>query len=172
MAQGHGRLRLALVGACVASLGLAGCNTVSGTSAPTVNGDVPIATVSDVPAGSNEDFIINVGRRVYFSENSAELSPVAKATLDKQAAWLGANGSYRIKIEGFADEKGSAAFNKELGSRRAEAISAYLVSKGVEASRMKTKSFGNERLVKKCDDVSCWSQNRRGVTVLQTDVDS
>jgi peptidoglycan-associated lipoprotein len=156
----------------LAALALGGCNAVSMTTAPSVNGDVPIATLSDAPPGSNEDFIINVGRRVYFAENSAELSATAKATLDKQASWLNSYGSFKVKIEGFADEKGSAAFNQELGLRRAQAIAAYLESKGVSVARVRTKSFGNERLVKKCDDISCWSQNRRGITVLDTEVES
>jgi peptidoglycan-associated lipoprotein len=151
---------------------LAGCNAVSMTTAPSVNGDIPIATLSDAPPGSNEDFVINVGRRVYFAENSAELNGTAKATLDKQASWLNSYGSFKVKIEGFADEKGSAAFNKDLGLRRAQAIATYLESKGVSVARIRTKSFGNERLVKKCDDISCWSQNRRGITVLDTEVDS
>ena len=75
----------------------------------------------DLPPGSNEDFIVNVGRRIYFTENSAELTDTAKVTLNSQAQWLAKYPSYKIKIEGFADEKGSAEFNKSLGLKRAEA---------------------------------------------------
>jgi peptidoglycan-associated lipoprotein len=51
-------------------------------------------------------------------------------------------------------------------------MAAYLETKGVPAERIRTKSFGNDRLVKKCEDISCWSQNRRGVTVLDTETDT
>jgi peptidoglycan-associated lipoprotein len=127
-----------------------------------------------VPPGSNEDFIVNVGRRVYFTENSAALDDTAKTTLDNQAAWLSTYTAYRIKVEGFADEKGSAQFNMQLGAKRADAVASYLAAKGIPATRLKAKSFGNEakRKVKSCDDLSCWSQNRRAVTVLVTDVET
>ena len=80
----------------------------------------------------------------------------------------------RPVVEGFADEKGTPQYNMELGQKRAEAVRAYLAAKGVPPARMKAKSFGNspERKVKSCDDISCWSQNRRAVTVLVTDVET
>lgn len=169
-------LRLGPMGGVAALLGLGlalgGCQTTTVASAPTVNGDTSIATTMNAPPGSNDDFVINVGRRVYFTENSAELNATAKVTLDKQAAWLAAYPAYKVKIEGFADEKGGAEFNKALGLRRANSMAAYLEAKGVPAERVRTKSFGNDRLVKKCEDISCWSQNRRGVTVLDTETDT
>ena len=156
------------------ALSLGGCQTMGGpvASAPTVNGDASIATALNAPAGSNEDFVINVGRRVFFSENSSELNATAKVTLDKQATWLASYPDYRIKIEGFADEKGTPEFNRELGMKRAESMAAYLRSKGIVATRIKTKTFGNERFVNKCADISCWSQNRRGITVLVSETET
>ncbi|MBV9220663.1 MAG: OmpA family protein [Methylobacteriaceae bacterium] len=156
---------------------LGGCNTTSSNgpvASAAANGDAAIATAIDAPPGSNEDFIVNVGRRVYFTESSAELNDTAKVTLDKQAAWLTSYPAYKIKIEGFADDPGSPDANKALGLRRAQAMQAYLAAKGVSPARMRVKSFGNDqvRLVKKCADISCWSQNRRGVTVLDTEVGS
>jgi peptidoglycan-associated lipoprotein len=158
------------VGAVALAALLSGCNPMP--NPPAAMGDT-IATI-DSPPGSNEDFIINVGRRIYFNDNSAELTDTAKVTLDKQAQWLTTYGGYRIKIEGFADEKGSSEFNKTLGLRRADATQAYLVSRGINPARIRIKSFGNmaDRLVKKCDDISCHSQNRRAVTVLDTEVGS
>jgi peptidoglycan-associated lipoprotein len=128
----------------------------------------------NVPAGSNEDFIVNVGRRVFFAENSAALDDTAKTTLDNQAEWLSTYPAYKVKVEGFSDEKGSAQFNMQLGQKRAEAVVTYLTSKGIPAARLKAKSFGNapNRKVKACDDISCWSQNRRAVTVLVTDFET
>ena len=155
------------------ALGLAGCASEVAPPKSSAN-DAPVGAGINVPAGSNEDFIVNVGRRVYFTENSAALDDTAKTTLDNQANWLSTYTSYRIKIEGFADEKGSTQFNTQLGAKRADAVMAYLVSKGIPAARLKAKSFGNDpkRKVKACDDISCWSQNRRAVTVLVTDVET
>jgi peptidoglycan-associated lipoprotein len=136
--------------------------------------DAPAGAGLNVPAGSNEDFIVNVGRRVFFAENSAALDDTAKTTLDNQAEWLSTYPAYKVKVEGFSDEKGSAQFNMQLGQKRAEAVVTYLTSKGIPAARLKAKSFGNapNRKVKACDDISCWSQNRRAVTVLVTDVET
>ena len=116
--------------------------------------------------GSAQDFVVSVGDRVFFETDSTDLTSTATATLDKQAQWLAQYGSYAILIEGHADERGTREYNFALGSRRAQAVSDYLGGKGVSASRLKTVSFGKERPVAVCDDISCWSQNRRAVTTL------
>ena len=116
--------------------------------------------------GSQQDFVVNVGDRVFFETDSSELTPQARATLDKQAQWLGNYKQYSFTIEGHADERGTREYNIALGARRAETVRQYLVSRGVAASRMRTISYGKERPVAVCDDISCWSQNRRAVTVL------
>jgi peptidoglycan-associated lipoprotein len=116
--------------------------------------------------GSYQDFASNVGDRVFFETDSTELTTTAQATLDKQAAWLNQYGRYTFTIEGHADERGTREYNFALGARRAESTKNYLVAKGVSASRMKTISYGKERPVAVCNDISCWSQNRRAVTVL------
>ena len=69
-------------------------------------------------------------------------------------------------IEGHADERGAREYNIALGARRAETVREYLVSRGVSGQRMRTISYGKERPVALCNDISCWSQNRRAVTVL------
>lgn len=170
------KLEIATVKQAIAlamALALAACASDLAPPKSTAN-DQPAGAGLNVPTGSNEDFIVNVGRRVFFAENSAALDDTAKATLDNQAAWLSTYPAYRVKVEGFADEKGSAQFNMQLGEKRAEAVVAYLASKGIPAARLKAKSFGNAvtRKVKACDDISCWSQNRRAVTVLVTDVET
>ena len=116
--------------------------------------------------GSPQDFAVNVGDRVFFDSDSSELSPTAQATLDKQARWLQQYTRYSFVVEGHADERGTREYNFALGARRAEATKDYLVAKGIPASRMRTISYGKERPVATCDDISCWSQNRRAVTVL------
>jgi peptidoglycan-associated lipoprotein len=116
--------------------------------------------------GSAQDFVVNVGDRVFFETDSTELTPQARATLDKQAQWLNQYSRYAFTIEGHADERGTREYNIALGARRAQTVQAYLVSRGVMAQRMHTISYGKERPVAVCNDISCWSQNRRAVTVL------
>ncbi|MBL8593859.1 MAG: peptidoglycan-associated lipoprotein [Kaistia sp. SCN 65-12] len=117
--------------------------------------------------GSQQEFLVSVGDRVFFETDSSSLTPTAMATLDKQAAWLNQYRNYRILIEGHADERGTREYNIALGARRGSIVVNYLVSKGVDQRRITTKSFGKERPVAICNDISCWSQNRRAVTVVQ-----
>ncbi len=123
------------------------------------------AVASGAP-GSLQDFTANVGDRVFFDSDSSELSPTSQATLQKQSAWLNQYQRYSFTIEGHADERGTREYNFALGARRAEATKSFLIAKGVSAARMKIISYGKERPVAVCDDISCWSQNRRAVTVL------
>jgi peptidoglycan-associated lipoprotein len=116
--------------------------------------------------GSQQDFVVNVGDRVFFETDSTELTPQSRATLDKQAQWLTNYSQYAFTIEGHADERGTREYNIALGARRAQAARDYLVSRGIQANRMRTISYGKERPVAVCNDISCWSQNRRAVTVL------
>ena len=117
--------------------------------------------------GSQQDFVVNVGDRVFFSTNSSELSVQARATLDKQAQWLNQYSQYaQFTVEGHADERGTREYNLALGARRAQTVRDYLISRGVAANRVRTISYGKERPVALCDDISCWSQNRRAVTDL------
>jgi peptidoglycan-associated lipoprotein len=116
--------------------------------------------------GSLQEFTSSVGDRVFFETDSTELTSAGQATLDKQAAWLNQYPRYTFTLEGHADERGTREYNFALGARRAESAKTYLIAKGVAPARMKTISFGKERPVAVCNDISCWSQNRRAVTVL------
>ena len=116
--------------------------------------------------GSPQDFVVNVGDRVFFETDQTDLTPQARATLDKQAQWLAQYNRYTFTIEGHADERGTREYNIALGARRAQTVREYLISRGIEAQRMRTISYGKERPVAVCNDISCWSQNRRAVTVL------
>ena len=117
--------------------------------------------------GSQQEFLVTVGDRVFFETDSSVLTPTAQQTLEKQAVWLGRYSNYRILIEGHADERGTREYNIALGARRASVVVNYLVSRGVNPGRISSKSFGKERPVAICNDISCWSQNRRAVTVVQ-----
>jgi peptidoglycan-associated lipoprotein len=117
--------------------------------------------------GSQQDFVVNVGDRVFFETDQTDLTPQARATLDKQAQWLTNYSQYsQFTIEGHADERGTREYNIALGARRAQSVRDYLISRGIAANRMRTISYGKERPVAVCNDISCWSQNRRAVTVL------
>ncbi|WP_244640841.1 peptidoglycan-associated lipoprotein Pal [Pelagibacterium lentulum] len=116
--------------------------------------------------GSQQEFLVSVGDRVFFETDSSVLTSEAQATLDKQAQWLQRYPQYRIVIEGHADERGTREYNIALGARRGTAVVNYLVSRGIPANRISSVSYGKERPVAVCNDISCWSQNRRGVTVL------
>ena len=121
---------------------------------------------SPATPGSTRDFAVNVGDIVYFTTDSTDLSPEARQTLGNQARWLQQYSQYTITIEGHADERGTREYNIALGARRAQTVRDYLASRGVHPQRMRTISYGKERPVAVCNDISCWSQNRRAVTVI------
>ena len=125
-----------------------------------------LANASAATPGSQQDFVVNVGDRVFFESDATELNQQAIATLEKQAQWLRTYPQYSFLVEGHADERGTREYNIALGARRAQAVRDYLASRGVGPNRMRTLSYGKERPVAVCNDISCWSQNRRAVTVL------
>ena len=146
--------------ALLAALTAAACaNKVNELAAGGVGGGAAVP-------GSQQDFVVNVGDRVFFETDSTDLTTQARTTLDNQAQWLTRYNRYAFTIEGHADERGTREYNFALGARRAETVRNYLASRGIEPSRMRTISYGKERPVAVCDDISCWSQNRRAVTVL------
>jgi peptidoglycan-associated lipoprotein len=124
------------------------------------------AMASAAVPGSQQDFVVNVGDRVFFESDQTDLTPLAIATLEKQVQWLQAYPRYTFTIEGHADERGTREYNIALGARRAQSVRTFMSSKGIDPSRMRTISYGKERPVAVCNDISCWSQNRRAVTVL------
>ena len=117
--------------------------------------------------GSAQDFAENVGDRVFFESDQTELTAKAQGTLDRQVAWLQRYDRGPFTIEGHADERGTREYNFALGARRAESAKQYMIARGIPASRIRTISYGKERPVAVCNDISCWSQNRRAVTVIQ-----
>ena len=119
-----------------------------------------------VEPGTIQDFIVNVGDRVFFDFDKSTLTAKAQETLNKQAAWLSRAQGATILIEGHCDERGTREYNLALGERRATAVKDYLISKGVAASRIKTISYGKERPAVLGSNEWAWSQNRRGVTTI------
>ncbi len=142
-----------LLGACARTPGGAS----EGGASLSINGAAP---------GTSQDFVVNVGDRVFFETDSSELTAIAIATLSKQVMWLQRYPRYVFTVEGHADERGTREYNIALGARRATTVRDYFVAHGIAASRMHTISYGKERPVAVCNDVSCWAQNRRAVVVL------
>jgi len=117
--------------------------------------------------GSVEDFVDNVGDRVWFGFDSADVTDEGRATLDKQAEWLKEYGSVNITVEGHCDERGTREYNLALGQKRASSIKKYLVAAGVAANRVETVSYGKERPEATGGSEDAWAQNRRGVSVIK-----
>ena len=153
-------VRLAV--ALALALGMAACAKTPAEE----GGNLAGAGAGVAAPGSAQDFVVNVGDRVFFDSDSTELTATGQATLDKQAAWLQRYGRTAFTVEGHADERGTREYNFALGARRGETTKDYLVAKGISGARIKTISYGKERPVAVCNDISCWSQNRRAVTVL------
>lgn len=139
-----------------------------GVSAAQLGGDTTRAAGESGPItpGSMREFSDRVGDTVYFTTDSTNLSSEAQQTLVTQSRWLNKYPQYAIVIEGHADERGTREYNIALGARRAASVRHFLIARGVEPRRIRTVSYGKERPVAVCANISCWSQNRRSVTVL------
>lgn len=128
----------------------------------------PNAGNGQIMPGSQEDFMQSVGQfgdRIFFDTDRFNVDVEDQATLQRQAQWLGRYPNTRIIVEGHADERGTRDYNLALGERRANSAKNYLVSIGVDASRIQTVSYGKERPTALGSDEQAWAQNRRAVTV-------
>ncbi|MBK1871362.1 OmpA family protein [Aestuariivirga sp. YIM B02566] len=158
------------IAALALTLALLGCASSGGTSnmaSPTEGTNAPIGGGINVTAGTEEDFMVNVGRRTFFKQSSAELDDTARVTLDKQAEWLNQHPQWKVKLQGSADDPGSVASQKALSQKRADAVRNYLSSRGIAPERMLAKGYGRDKIGEDCPEIECKSQNRRVVTNLQ-----
>ena len=158
-------MRLKVLSLFAAVLLVSACGTDQSNSVATTGDGAQAGAEAPAP-GTKEDFVVNVGDRVFFAYDSFDLSPEARATLDRQAQWLKQYPSIAVTIEGHADERGTREYNLALGERRANSVKNYLISQGVSADRIKTISYGKERPVALGHNEAAWSQNRRAVTVV------
>jgi len=124
------------------------------------------ADVESIEPGSQEDLIVNVGDRVFFGYDSAELDSDAQELLQNQVAWLKQYSDTSVTIEGHCDERGTREYNLALGEKRAQAVKNYLISLGVSSDRVSTISYGKERPSVVGSHEGAWSQNRRSVTIV------
>ncbi len=152
----------------LAVLAMGACSTLIGCdkNAPAASFGLGSGQAGNYAPGSREEFNARVGDTVRFESDSSELTSEGRSTLNGQAVWLRQYANYPITIEGHADERGTREYNIALGARRAETTKSFLTAQGIDARRLHTLSYGKERPVAVCDDISCWSQNRRTVTVL------
>lgn len=149
--------------ALVAMLAITGCASKKTLNNP---GDLGLNGAGAATPGSAQDFTVNIGDRIFFDTDSTSIRADAQQTLARQAQWLNKYKQYAIVVEGHADERGTREYNIALGARRAQSVRSFLASRGIDPNRMRTISYGKERPVAVCNDISCWSQNRRAVTVL------
>jgi peptidoglycan-associated lipoprotein len=110
---------------------------------------------------------VEVRDRVFFDVNQSGLTSDAKKILDNQTAWLKSDSAIKIILEGHCDERGTREYNLALGERRANSARQYLVTNGIDASRIKTISYGKERPAFVGASAEIWSKNRRAVTVIE-----
>jgi peptidoglycan-associated lipoprotein len=157
---------VALVAACETAPESTGNAQSSGATNTSSSASTAPATRVEIQMGSQEDLVVNVGDRVFYAYDSSELSSEARATLEKQAAWLSKFGNVRVILEGHADERGTREYNLALGDRRANAAKDYLVALGINPARIKTISYGKERPAAIGSNETAWAQNRRGVMVV------
>lgn len=169
---------LLLVAACetppeeTADSGGEGTTTAPTTTAPETTTSTTTTTTATTPEvagivpGSQEDLVVNVGDRIFFDFDKAVLKSAAQRTLTRQAEWMKQNSNVTVTVEGHADERGTREYNLALGERRATAVKNFLVALGVSPSRVATISYGKERPAALGHNDAAWSQNRRGVTVV------
>ena len=155
---------------------IAACSTTPDDSATSSgsgsSGEFNSSTDSDssggddgIVPGSQEDLIVNVGDRVFFDYDSAELDQDAQELLQDQVAWIKEHG-VSVTIEGHCDERGTREYNLALGEKRAQAVKNFLISLGVTSTRVTTISYGKERPAVVGSNDGAWSQNRRSVTLV------
>ena len=116
--------------------------------------------------GSAQDFVINVGDRVYFDFNDYDIRPDAQPVLAAQAAWLNRYGAVQIRIEGNCDERGTREYNLALGARRANSVKDFLTSHGVDPGRITTISYGKERPIDPGEGEEAWAHDRNAHTAI------
>lgn len=136
------------------------------TTPPTTTVPVAPVTGETIAAGSVRDFTINVGDRIYFDFDSFAIRADAQPRLQAQADWLRRYPNVRVRIEGNADERGTREYNFALGARRAEAVRAFLISRGIDGSRIDTISYGKERPIADGANEEAWARNRNAHTAI------
>ena len=143
-----------------------GSGSTSTSSDVSSSGETESSASASIEPGSQEDLIVNVGDRVFFNYDSAELDTDAQELLQDQVAWLKQYSSVSVIIEGHCDERGTREYNLALGEKRAQSVKNYLINLGISADRVSTISYGKERPAVVGSNDGAWAQNRRSVTIV------
>ena len=170
--------RLAMIGLAAASLAACASRPKPAGPVATTQPSQPTAPPYTTPAtpqspvdqgplpGTVQDFVINIGERIYFDTDSYDVRSDAQPTLAAQAQWLNRYPAVRVRIEGNADERGTRAYNLALGARRANAVREFLVGQGVSGSRIETLSYGKEKPIDGGSSEDSWAKNRNARTAI------
>ena len=181
MVRARTAVRVAL--AATAALSLAACQSkpkpgpavttppmANNQPSPTTQLPPDRAPVTQQPAGalpgSSQDFVVNVGDRVYFDTDSHDVRADAEPLLEAQATWLRRYSTVQVRIEGNADERGTREYNLALGAQRSNAVRDFLVSHGVTPERIATISFGKEQPLDAGSGDESWQKNRNARTAV------
>ena len=159
---------LLLLAACETASEKSGSGSGAGGAASGggASGGTSSAALPNIKPGSAQDFVVNVGDRVFFGFDKYNLQPKARDTVRRQAAWLKRYPGVVISVEGHADERGTREYNLALGERRANSAKNYLVALGISPNRIRTISYGKERPAVAGSNEAAWAQNRRAVTAV------
>ena len=166
-------VRLALIGVAAAALAACASHPKPEPLGPERQAPLPpppSARAGPPPGrvlpGSIQDFVINVGDRVYFDFDQYGVRADAQPVLAAQASWLNRYGEVQVRIEGNCDERGTREYNLALGARRANSVRDFLVSHGVNPGRITTISYGKERPIDPGEGEEAWAKNRNGHTAI------
>jgi peptidoglycan-associated lipoprotein len=167
-------VRLALIGVSAAALAACASHEKPGPAGPEpLPGPAPRPPVahaapsgSKIVPGSVQDFVINVGDRVYFDFDRYDIRTDAQPVLAAQAAWLNRYGAVQVRIEGNCDERGTREYNLALGARRANSVRDFLTSHGVSGGRIVTISYGKEKPIDPGSSEESWAHNRNAHTAI------
>jgi peptidoglycan-associated lipoprotein len=138
-----------------------GTPTTPPPAPPPAPPSTPGPTMGDNAAATTRALAAELGNVIHFDLDQDVIKPEDRPILDRKADILRANSALRIRISGHADERGSDEYNLVLGNKRALAAKQYLVSKGVDASRIDVTSLGEERPVDSASNETAWAKNRR-----------
>jgi len=126
---------------------------------------VKVDELDDVIRAQNENRTYL--KTIYFDFDKYELRQDTIATLKNNASWIKSHSNFKVLVEGHCDERGTIEYNLELGAKRAHAVQEYLINLGVERSRLRTISYGEERPVNPGHDEGAWAKNRRAEFTLE-----
>jgi len=135
--------------------------TAAPTPAPAPTPPPVAAPAPQPPAPPSQYHAEAALQTIHFDFDKSDIRPGDAKILDANAAWLTANSTLLLLIEGHCDERGTAEYNLALGERRAKATQTYLVSRGVQAERITLVSYGEERPACTEHSEKCWATNRR-----------